>query len=84
MKTSKAVRDNDRERQLRRYVLQPIAAPGLKEIKQVELYSKFRKFVPHQFRDEICPRPPEEILENIRKSRSEKAKERSQRKRRSS
>ena len=55
MKTSKVVRDNDRERQLTRYVLQPIAAPGLKEIKQVELYSKFRKFVPHQFRDEICP-----------------------------
>ena len=62
--------------------LTPIPAPGLKEIKQVELYSKFRKFVPLEFQDEICPRPSQQVLENIKKSRSEKTKARSTAKKR--
>jgi len=42
------------------------------------MYSKFRKFVPVEFRDEICPRPSQQVLENIKKARSEKAKARSE------
>jgi hypothetical protein len=40
-KCSKVVADRNREQELSRYVLKQVAAPGLKEIKQVELYSKF-------------------------------------------
>jgi len=36
----------DRMDELLDFVIAPIEAPGLREIKQVELYSKFRKFVP--------------------------------------
>jgi hypothetical protein len=54
-----------------------ILALGLKEIKQVELYSKTRKFTPMEFQDKICPRPSQKVLENIMKSRSEKTKARS-------
>ena len=78
------VADGNREQELNSYILKQVSAPGLKEIKQVELYSKFRKFVPVEFRDEICPRPSEQVLQNIKKARSEKAKERTTRKRRAS
>ena len=30
---------------------------GIKPIKQMELYLKWRKLVPPEFQDEICPRP---------------------------
>jgi hypothetical protein len=74
----------NRDRSLQRHVLTPIPAPGLKEIKQVEMYSKLRKFVPEEFRDEICPRPSQQVIDNIKKTRSEKAKARNIRRRRSS
>jgi hypothetical protein len=70
--------NRDRFRSLQGYRLTQIPAPGLREIKQVEMYSKFRKFVPVEFRDEICPRPSQQVLENIKKARSEKAKARSE------
>ena len=84
LKCCKVVANRNGQQELSRYILKQVAAPGLKEIKQVELYSKFRKFVPVEFRDEICPRPSEQVLQNIKKARSEKAKERTTRKRRAS
>jgi hypothetical protein len=79
-----AVPLQNRDRSLQRHVLTLIPAPGLKEIKQVEMYSKFRKFVPEEFQDEICPRPSQQVIDNIKKTRSEKAKARNVRRRRSS
>jgi hypothetical protein len=46
----------------------------------VELYTKWRKFVPTEFADEICPKPPDEVLENVQKARSDKNKERASKK----
>lgn len=77
----KFVSNEDRLRELREYSLKGIAAPGMKEIKQVELYTKWRRFVPLEFADEICPKPPDEILEKVQKERSNKSKERNARKR---
>jgi len=71
----------DRTRQLQSYIMTAVEAPGLKEIKQVELWSKFRKFVPPEFQDEICPRPSDEVLKNIKKNRSQKTNARNARKR---
>jgi hypothetical protein len=40
-----------------------IPFPGIKEIKQVELYKKWRKYVPtKQFKDEACPKPADDLL----------------------
>jgi hypothetical protein len=72
------LQNGDRFQKLQSYSLTQITAPGLREIKQVEMYTKFRKFVPEEFRDEICPRPSQQVLENIKKARSEKAKARSE------
>jgi len=72
----------DRMDELLDFVIAPIEAPGLREIKQVELYTKFRKFVPEEFRDEICPKPSDHVLEKIKKDRSEKTKARNHKKKR--
>jgi hypothetical protein len=39
-----------------------VKAPGLHPIKQVELYKKFRSFVPSWYWDETFPRPINEVL----------------------
>jgi hypothetical protein len=43
-----------------------LPCPGIKPIKQVELYKKWQPFVPSMFHDEICPRPSDEVLEAVR------------------
>ena len=50
-------------------MLQP---PGLREIKQVELYTKYRKYVPEQWQDETCPRPADAVLEKFKVEKNEK------------
>jgi hypothetical protein len=44
----------------------------MKPIKQVELYTKWRKFGPAEFADEICPKPHDDILKKVQEARSEK------------
>ena len=51
--------------------------PGLSEIKQVELYSKWRPLLPEQYQDEMCPKPSDNVLENVKKDRAKKRKEKS-------
>ena len=46
-----------------------LAKPGLKPIKQVHLYTKWRKVVPHPFKDELCPLPSNEVIEMVVKKR---------------
>jgi hypothetical protein len=51
-------------------LLTRLVPPGRKDIKQVELYTKYRKFVTEIYQDDCCPKPEEEILEKIdRKNR---------------
>lgn len=40
--------------------LEALIAPGIKPIKQVKLYTKWRKIVPADKKDIMCPRPSEE------------------------
>ena len=42
--------------------LKQVKAPGMKPIKEVELYKKWRKHVPEEYQDEICPKPSDEVL----------------------
>ena len=46
--------------------------PGLREIKQVDLYEKWGPLVPAQFRDEICPKPSDKIIKSVKQERKAK------------
>ena len=48
--------------------------PGLKPIKQVHLYTKWRSVVPHPFKDDLCPLPPNDIIRQVIKKRKPKKK----------
>jgi hypothetical protein len=65
---------SDRSELMKQYKLEQLREPGLREIKQVELWVKWRKFIPPQFRDEICPRPDEKIITRIKKEKNDKLK----------
>ena len=46
--------------------------PGLREIKQVDLYEKWGPLVPAQFRDEIFPKPSDKIIKSVKEERKAK------------
>ena len=50
--------------------------PGLCPRKIVDLYKKWRKIVPDEFKDSLCPQPSDEIIELTRKSKGKKTKKR--------
>jgi hypothetical protein len=56
------------------FMLETLKPPGLRPIKQVELFKKFRPFVPRQFWAETCPRPSDEIMLQIKDESAEKRK----------
>jgi hypothetical protein len=43
--------------------------PGLKEIKMVELFTKFRRFLKLINVDKTCPYPGDEVMERIKQSK---------------
>jgi hypothetical protein len=47
----------------------------LREIKQVELYTKWRKFVPSQYRDIVYPKPSDDVLGRVKTDLAVKAKQ---------
>jgi hypothetical protein len=77
----KFIRKEDRLMELKNYTLKLVASPGMKPIKQVELCTKWRKFVPAEFQDKICPKPTDEVLASVQEYRSKKNKERNAQKR---
>ena len=48
--------------------------PGLQEIKQVELFSKYRPLGPIEYRDECCPRPCKKVIEKEKDKKKAKGK----------
>ena len=50
-------------------------APEISDIKQVELYTKWRKLLPDQFQEDTCPKPTAEILNKVKKDKAKKAKD---------
>jgi hypothetical protein len=43
-------------------------------IKQVELWKHWAQFVPHPYKTVICPKPPQDVIERIKKEKSAKQK----------
>ena len=54
--------------------MNPMVPIGLRNIKKVELATKWRKFVPTEYQDDICPIPTNEVIESVRKDLSKKNK----------
>jgi hypothetical protein len=56
--------------------IQPLLllAPEIPPIKRCELYNKYRPLVPLPFRDEICPKPPQEVLDSQKKLKNAKVR----------
>ena len=52
--------------------------PGLNELKQVELYTKWRKIVPKEHWESTCPKPRQEILDRVKNEKKVKARKRKQ------
>ncbi len=48
------------------YQLKELTPPGIKPIKQVELWKKWRKFVPRQYWIDICPEPSDEVKAKVK------------------
>jgi hypothetical protein len=48
--------------------------PGLWEIKQVELWSKYCPLVPKEYQDECCPMPCKEVIEREKNKKKAKGK----------
>jgi hypothetical protein len=53
----------------------------MNEIKQVELWKNWRQFVPHPYKDTICPQPADDIIDRVKEQQSAKHKMMTSRKR---
>ena len=51
---------------------QLLKAPGMKPIKQVELWKKWGPFIPEDERNELCPKPPTDIIKAVAEERASK------------
>ena len=54
--------EESRKQVLRRGPTNRLKAPGLSNVKQAHLYTKWRKLVPVEFKDLMCPHPGEDVL----------------------
>jgi len=48
--------------------------PSIAAIKQVELFTNWRPFVPEEFKDRICPEPTKEVIDKVKMDKRTKAK----------
>jgi hypothetical protein len=53
---------------------------GIPEFKQVQLYRNYRKFIPAEFKDEICPKPSDEVLKRQKDDQKRRADEKKEKK----
>jgi hypothetical protein len=67
---------SERNEYISQSYLEQCTLPGLREIKQVELYTKWRMFVPSQYRDIICPKPSDDVLGRVKTDWAVKTKQR--------
>lgn len=54
--------------------LEALEPPGIKPIKQYELWHKWRPYIPLEYQDILCPKPSQEVIDDIKKSNNERSK----------
>ena len=59
-----------------------ISKPGLREIKQCEMFFKYRPLVPEEYCNVLCPKLTDDVIEHVRKAKSDKGKAKRQSKKR--
>ena len=57
-------------------MLMILADPGMPEIKQIELYKKWRPLIPRAWRNNTCPKPKPEVLKRLADETNAKNRER--------
>ena len=76
----------ERNNDLRSSLPHDIPAPGIPDIKKVELYSKYRPLIPQAFQDTTSPHPGKDeckdVLDRIKSQRNKKQQQRQQQKKR--
>ena len=72
LKKSKGIMPSIRKILLLFPLLTPSTKPGFKPIKQFHLYTKWRKFIHHHYRDIKCPLPPNSIVAKFQKPNQKK------------
>jgi hypothetical protein len=61
---------------LKSYPLETLKHPGIRAIKQIELYKKWWQFVDPQYWEEmVCPKPADELMEQVKNDKSVKRME---------
>ena len=55
----------------------PMKKPGIKPIKQIELGTKWRALVPEEYRDDVCPVPPNDIVEKYKREKKKNGTQKS-------
>lgn len=53
-----------------------IPEPGVKDIKRVELFTKYRPFLPEEFQNKTYPYPGKEVMDLIKAKKNATARER--------
>jgi hypothetical protein len=56
------------------FLLEQLKPPGLRPINQVELFKKFRPFIPQKYWDKTCPEPSEDVLSQVKNETATKRK----------
>ena len=54
--------------------LKTLPAPGLRVVKNAELYNKWRPLLPPQFRDITCSHPGDDVLKRVKEQQKQKKK----------
>jgi hypothetical protein len=67
-------RSGERLKAMATFKMETLQPPGLRSIKQVELFKKIRLFVPRAHWAELCPEPSEEAMDMVKQERSYKRK----------
>ena len=71
-KLQKGPKGNCRKSEFLSYTLVDEPEPGISEQKQLDLFEKWRKFVPDEFQDIICPEPKNDLTERVKEKLKEK------------
>jgi hypothetical protein len=74
LKRGQVMVDNTRVVAMGAFELQTLKTPGLRPIKQVELYKKFHPVVPCDYWEDTCTIPSDEFLAKVKDESSKKRK----------
>jgi hypothetical protein len=61
--------------EMKNFSLETLKPPGLREIKQVELYKKWRQYVDPQYWDEMCPESSDAVIQHVKSDKVDRRKQ---------